>query len=196
MLPVSFLLTYVSLFILPVLVGFDLIMRRSLKRSVIVIGSVVLVHLLLFLITGYDAFHAFREASHFENPKGFMLFVDPANYLFTRLEDVVEIIFFFGPFLTILFYRGIRDFKLKSLDVLTALGCVTLMGMYLVGAWRTGETARACAYIYPFLLFPVGRYLEESGTDAGGVCSLQPWCSSSRWVCRLLAIITGRLRRI
>ena len=34
--------------------------------------------------------------------------------------------------------------------------------MYIAGAWRTGETARACSYIYPYLLFPVGIFLEDS----------------------------------
>lgn len=109
-----------------------------------------------------------------------MLFVDPVNYLFTRLEDVAEIIFFFGPFLLILFVRGLKanfrlwplaDWRLRPLNVLTVLGCATLLGMYVSGAWRTGETARACAYIYPFLLFPVGRYLEE--LKAGAIERLQ-----------------------
>lgn len=172
----SFLLTFVSLFILPVLVGFDLIVRRSLKRSVIVIGGMVGVYLLLYLFTGYDAWQSFRTASLYENPKGFMLFVDPANYLFTRAEDVAEIIFFFGPFLLVLFIRGFRakfrlrplnELQLRPLLVLTVLACTSLLGMYAVGAWRTGETARACAYIYPYLLFPVGYYLEDSEAGAG-----------------------------
>ena len=176
MLTAAFLLTFVSLFILPVLIGFDLIVRRSVKRSFIAIGGMVGVHVLLYLFTGYDAVQSFRTASLYENPNGFMLFVDPANYLFTRLEDVAEIIFFFGPFLLILFVRALKtnfriwpltNLRLRPLNVLTVLGCATLLGMYVAGAWRTGETARACAYIYPFLLFPVGRYLEDSKASAG-----------------------------
>jgi hypothetical protein len=168
MLSASFLLTFVSLFILPVLVGFDLLVRRSLKRAFITIGGVGVFYVLLYLICGYDAFQSFRTASLHENPKGFMLFVDPVNYLFTRFEDVAEIILFFGPFLSILFIRGFRDIKFRPLDVLTVLGCVTLFAMFLAGAWRTGETARACAFIYPFLLFPVARYLESSNVDEAG----------------------------
>ena len=164
---VSFLLTFVSLFILPVLVGFDLIVRRSAKRSLILIATLAGFHTLLYLFIGYDAYHSFRAASTFENPSGFMIFTDPANYFFTRLEDIAEIIFFFGPFLLVLFIRGIKNIKLRPLDVLTVLGCVTLVGMFLSGAWRTGETARACAFIYPFLLFPVGRYLETTGAGPG-----------------------------
>ena len=157
----SFMLTFVTLFIVPVLVGFDLLIRRSLRRSVIVLGSVGLFYVVLYLLTGYNAFLSFRTASHYENPLGFMLFVDPANYFFTRIEDVAEILFFFGPFLLVLFIRGIRRMRFRPLDVLTVLGCISLLGMYVTGAWRTGETARACAFIYPFLLFPIARYLHE-----------------------------------
>jgi hypothetical protein len=167
MLCVSFLLTFVSLFILPVLVGFDLIVKKSLRRSVITIGVLGSFYVILYLLTGYNAFQAFRTASAFENPQGFMLFTDPVNYLFTRFEDLAEIIFFLGPFLLFLFIRGIRSIKLRPLDVLTALACITLLGMFVSGAWRTGETARACAFIYPFLFFPVGRYLEDKGSGSG-----------------------------
>lgn len=179
MLSASFLLTFVSLFILPVLVGFDLLVRRSLKRSLIVIAGVAGIHLMLYGLIGYDAWHSFRTASLYENPNGFMLLVDPVNYLFTRLEDVAEIIFFFGPFLLVLLIRGLRsnvrlrpvraltELTARPLLVLTILGSVSLMGMYAVGAWRTGETARACAWIYPYLLFPVAYYLEDSNAGPG-----------------------------
>ena len=109
MLTMSFLLTYVSVFILPVLALYELIVRKSVRRFAVVIGAVVGVHVVLYVATGYDAWHAFREASHFENPNGFMLFVEPANYLFTRLEDVAEIFFFLGPFLVVMFWRGMAD---------------------------------------------------------------------------------------
>jgi len=177
LLTASFLLTFVSLFILPVLVGFDLIVRRSLKRSLIVVGGMVGVHVLFYVVAGYDAWHSFRNASLHENPNGFMLFVDPVNYLFTRIEDIAEILFFFGPFLLILLIRGfkskfrllpIADLQQRPLLVLTVLGCLSLLGMYAVGAWRTGETARACAYIYPYLLFPVGYYLEDAEVGHSG----------------------------
>ncbi|HRI04023.1 MAG TPA: hypothetical protein PLL77_09790 [Pyrinomonadaceae bacterium] len=177
LLTASFLLTFVSLFILPVLVGFDLIVKRSIKRSLIVVGGMVGVHVLFYLLMGYDAWHSFRNASLHENPNGFMLFVDPVNYLFTRVEDVSEILFFFGPFLLVLMIRGFRtkfqlrplaELRQRPLLVLTVLACTSLLGMYAVGAWRTGETARACAHIYPYLLFPVGYYLEDGEVGSSG----------------------------
>lgn len=172
LLATSFFLTFVSLFILPVLVGFELLVKRSLKRSLAVIGGVAAFYVIFYLLTGYNAYQSFRTASLFENPYGFMLFVDPVNYLFTRLEDVAEILFFLGPFLAILFYRGIKgsirfkDIESSPLIVLTVLGIGTLLAMYAVGAWRTGETARAGAFIYPYLLFPVGLYLEANKASA------------------------------
>ncbi len=170
----SFMLTFVSLFILPVLVGFELLVRRSLRRSITTIVVVVAVYFSIYFLTGYDAWHAFRTASHYENPNGFMLFVDPWNYFFTRIEDVGELIFFFGPFLFFLLIKGLKGFswqaeyRTRPLFVLSALACFSVLGMYAVGAWRTGETARACAFIYPYLLIPVGRYLEDNEIAAGG----------------------------
>ena len=148
---------YVSMFLLPVLAGYELIVRKSVRRFAIVLATVVGVHALLYFVTGYNAWHAFREASHYENPNGFMLFVDPANYFFTRIEDIAEILFFFGPFLIVMFWRGMKRVEFTPLFTLSVLGIVTLLGMFLVGAWRTGETARACAFIYPFLLFPIAK---------------------------------------
>jgi hypothetical protein len=168
----SFLLTFVSLFILPVLIGFELITKRSFKRSAIVIGSVVGFHALLYLLFGYNAWQSFRTASQFENANGFMLFAEPVNYFFTRLEDVAEIVFFLGPFLLVLFVSGFRSVKGRSLDLLTALACGTLLVMFLTSAFRTGETTRACLFLFPYLLFPVGYYLTERGTTAKERASL------------------------
>ncbi|HEV7700741.1 MAG TPA: hypothetical protein VGO43_10975 [Pyrinomonadaceae bacterium] len=173
LLTTSFLLTFVSLFIVPVLIAFEVITKRSLKRSAIVIGGMIAIYAVLYLTTGYDAWHAFREASHYENPNGPMPLVDTANYLFTRLEDIAELLFFLGPFLLLLVVRGFRGVKFSALRerpllLLTLLSIVSLLGMFLVGAFRTGETARACAFLYVYLLFPVGHYLEDSGIGAYG----------------------------
>jgi hypothetical protein len=160
----AFLLTYVSVFILPVLLGCELIMRRSVRRFAVVLAAVVGVHAVLYFASGYNGWAAFREASHYENPNGLILFVDPVNYLFTRVEDVSEILFFFGPFLIVLFWRGMKRIELTPLFTLNVLAIATLLGMFLIGAWRTGETARACAFIYPFLLFPVAKLIDGGST--------------------------------
>lgn len=163
----SLLLTFASLFILPVLVGFDLIVKRSLKRSFIVVGGMVVIHIFFFVFMGYNALQAFRTASLYENPAGFMLFANPINYIVTRIEDIAEILLFFGPFLLVLMIKGLKNLRLEPLTVLAILGCGTLIAMFVTGAWRTGETARACAFIYPYLLFPVSCYLVKHKISSG-----------------------------
>ena len=42
------------------------------------------------------------------------------------------------------------------LAILTLLGIASLGLMFLAGAFRTGETARAAMIVYPLLVIPVG----------------------------------------
>jgi hypothetical protein len=39
--------------------------------------------------------------------------------------------------------------------------------MFLTGAFRTGETARICLFIYPYLIFPVAAYLHQCPASHG-----------------------------
>ncbi len=157
----AFFLTFASLFLLPVLAGYDILVKRSVRRTIIVMAGLMSFYLILYFITGYNQWMSFRTASIYENPGGFSLFNTPANYFFTRFENIAEIILFLGPFLFLLFIRGIRDLISPSLRVLTFLGIAVLLAMFATGAWKTGETSRACAFIYPFLLLPVGAYLDR-----------------------------------
>ncbi|MEO6391591.1 MAG: hypothetical protein ABIP75_07040 [Pyrinomonadaceae bacterium] len=160
---ISFTLTFVSLFILPVLVLFELVDRRSLRRSSFLLVGLVGFHLAACLLLGYNAWLSFRAASHFENPHGFMLLVDPVNYLFTRLEDVFELAVFLGPWLLLLIVREIRSQWRSRSPLLTRslLGIATLLGMFLTGAFRTGETARAAIFIFPYFLIPIALLLHR-----------------------------------
>ncbi|OHB68791.1 MAG: hypothetical protein A2V70_19090 [Planctomycetes bacterium RBG_13_63_9] len=83
------------------------------------------------------------------------------------LEDISEIVVFLGPFLLLLFVFGVRAMlrtrTYPSLLVLSCLGIFTLLAMFLTGAFRTGETARACLFIYPYLLLPVAVCLHRAG---------------------------------
>jgi hypothetical protein len=47
----------------------------------------------------------------------------------------------------------LRNAALGGRLYLTAV--ITLGALFLTGAYRTGETARACLFIYPFLLLPI-----------------------------------------
>lgn len=70
---------------------------------------------------------------------------------------------FFGPFLLILLWRGLKILREEKLVLLllSLIGIIILLLMFLAGTYETGETARGCLYIYPFLIFPVGFYLKS-----------------------------------
>ncbi len=107
-----------------------------------------------YFVFNYNHIGAFLKASHLENPRGFRGFDQPIVYLFTRLEDVSEILLFlsFG-FFAYLFSPKALNFNKQSIHFylpMIAFGSLSLM--FLTGAYGTGETARACLYIYPYFL--------------------------------------------
>lgn len=157
------LLTFGSGVILPVLVGYELIRRRSLKRSAFIIGGLGGIFVAIYALFGYNQVQAFRVASAHENIGGFMLFAAPANYFFTRLQNIGEIFLFLGPFLFVLLLRSVRATEAKTSDLflLSLLAGGSLLAFFMTGALKIGETARACIFIYPYILFPIGIYLQS-----------------------------------
>ncbi len=160
------LLTFAACFLGPVVVGFEIITRRTVHRSAAVFLGVAVLYAAMWLLWGFDYWAAFRTAAALENPGGFLLLADPISYVMTRLENVGDILVFFGPFLAVLFALAMRSVSRKDcpeLMTLTLLGLLTLAAMFLSGAMRTGETARACLFIYPYLMLPVAAYLDRPG---------------------------------
>lgn len=157
-------LTFGACFLLPVLVGFEIITQKTVRKSLAVVLGVAVLYVGVDLLWGFNYLAAFRTASALENPDGFLLFADPISYLMTRLENLGDILVFFGPFLLVLFVRGLnlmRKGACAELATLSGLGLVTLLAMFLAGAFKTGETARACLFIYPYLMFPVATCLHD-----------------------------------
>jgi hypothetical protein len=106
---------------------------------------------------------SFLYTSQEVNPQGFRLIADPYDYFITRVEDILEILFFFGPFLFLLFICGFPIMKKEFPDfyLLVISAIFFLLFLFSLGVYQTGETARGCLYIYPFLIFPVAFYLNE-----------------------------------
>jgi len=159
------LLTFAACFLAPVMIGVEIITRRTVRRSAAVLLGVTVLYVLLYVFTGLNYAGSFAVASALENPGGFMLLAEPANYLVTRLEDACEILVFFGPFLLVLFAGGVgtmwRGRPRPELLAWTLLGVGVLVAMFLSGAFRTGETARACLFIVPYLMFPVAAQIDH-----------------------------------
>jgi hypothetical protein len=156
-------LTFGFLFILPIIVGFEVLKRRSVWRSGFIILSLGLIYIIIYIIFNFNYINSFIIATILNNPGGFRLLSEPASYIFTRLEGISEIILFFGPFLAVLMIRGIRIMKKTDTHLLTMtwLAVSTLLAMLVTGAFRTGETARICLFIYPYLIFPIASYLGD-----------------------------------
>jgi hypothetical protein len=166
---VASFLSFGATFILPVLVVYAAVRGAHLGRAVVVIGIVAVAYFALFHTLGFNYVQAFATASGLENPGGFRLACQPLPYLFTRLEDVGEILVFLGPYLLAFTVHGLRhmrrDWRNSDSFVLSASAYATILIMFVSGAFRKGETARACLFIYPYFTLCVADYL--SARDIG-----------------------------
>ncbi len=155
-LSLSLFFTFGALFLLPVMLGWELLRRKSAARFAVAAGFAVLLLLALKIFTNFDWLAAFLKASAMENEKGFLLFADPRRYLWYRIGAVAEILFFFTPFLCLLAWQGRAALKAKSPDfyAFSWLGLATLAALLLSGAMKIGEAARICIFILPFLFLP------------------------------------------
>ncbi|MBN2120941.1 MAG: hypothetical protein JW734_07820 [Candidatus Omnitrophica bacterium] len=156
-------LSFGSLFIIPVILGFDIIKRRNIFRSTAIIFFLAVLYALLYRLSGFNYLNSFRIASMIENPKGFGLIHDTTAYFFTRFEGLLEIGIFYGPFLLVMTVCGLKNMLriIPSLGIFSYLGLLTLLAMFMAGAFKVGETARICLFIYPYLLFPVAACFKE-----------------------------------
>jgi uncharacterized membrane protein len=131
--------------------------------------GVASVYIGMAIFLDFNYITAFLYATSSENPNGFMLIANPLEYFITRIQDVLDILIFFGPILTALCYEGFMWLKKnKELDdivstkynlVLSSL--VALLLLFLTGAPKKGETARICMFILPLLLIPVITLLQS-----------------------------------
>jgi len=143
-------------------------MRRKYGILIALCFSLVLgtlTHFALIHCFGYDHVRAFLTASTLENPNGFIAFHKPFQYVMTRIENVAEIALFLSiGVLALLFHKDHIKIRIGDLhDDITSIflaGVCSLLLMFLTGAFRTGETARTCLFIYPYFML-VLRKLEE-----------------------------------
>jgi len=179
---ISFLFVYIPLVILIYEVLRSLQLSRGLEWSkrfvdmmsslsgIILIGiGIIVAYLLLYLGLGFNYVDAFLYASSLENPNGFMLLSNPGEYFITRLQDIMDILVFFGPFLAVLAYLGIKSMRMHLSDEkvvttysLTLSSIISLLLLFLTGAPKKGETARICMFALPLFLIPVLFYLMKN----------------------------------
>ncbi|SFH93470.1 hypothetical protein [Halpernia frigidisoli] len=138
---------------------------KLIYLGIIIIFSSVFFFYVIHYFSGYNHLETFQKASHSENPNGFMFLVQPRIYFFTRLEDIGEILVFLSfAVVAVLFskkYLNIKNLPQKNIFYSAILA---LLIMFLTGAYGTGETARACLYIVPFVMI-LFQNLEKKTYD-------------------------------
>ncbi len=151
-------LTFAVVFIFGVLMFLSLY-YISKKKTVIFIASLIIVFLelvfyfLLYKILNFNYLQSFVLATKLENPHGFLLSANPAQYILSRIEDMLEILIFISlPVLV-----AIRDNKTyknikKDIMIISITAFTVLIIEFLTGAYRTGETARACVFIITYII--------------------------------------------
>lgn len=117
----------------------------------------------LWWISGFNYWESFQVASAYEGPQGFYPLVDTGSYLLTRFEDMLEPFVFMSPWLSWLVIKGgIVGWKSKSQVGILGLSGVGAFVVFLVaGAYYTGETGRAAAYLYPAYMMLAGIWIEK-----------------------------------
>lgn len=133
----------------------------------IICTSILLIYTLFFLISGFNYLENFLITSSSES-QGFA-FASPLSYIITRASNILDILIFSGPVLIVLMYYGLRVLRsnranndTSSTIYMFALSAIiSIVFIFLTGAYDHGETARGAMFIYIFLLLPIAAFLNE-----------------------------------
>ncbi len=162
------LLTYGGVFLIAVagiLALEELLLYKKSTLAIslsISVGIFILLIALLFSTYGYNHFQGFLTAAALENPDGFRGLATPMEYIATRVEGVCEILLFLSIGFVAMFFHPDRlgfswfDWRRAEVSIMLA-GIVVLLAMFISGAYRTGETARAALFIYPYLILSLTK---------------------------------------
>jgi hypothetical protein len=131
------------------------------KKYLLLIAPFASVFLIIYLFSGFNYISGFLTASRIENSNGPLIISNTASYMVTRLECVAEIILFLGPVATFLAYQGTKQNSNKLIQF-SKFSIILLLIVFIAGSYRTGETARACLFIYPFLLIFLANFIYSN----------------------------------
>lgn len=161
-LTMALLLHFPALFFVPVVLLSEYFLHGKRVRPLILLFAVAVCLGILWIGWGYGWLESFRVASRLENPEGFLLLVEPLNYLMTRLEAMAEFTLFLGPAVVYLLVRGLRETGRGSPELhLFWIGSGSFLAMLAVGTYQTAEVARGAIFVLPFVLLPLFRGLDS-----------------------------------
>jgi hypothetical protein len=167
-------LTFLWVWALPV-IGAIWATRAGWRDAIVHVSALTLAVAVAFAVvwavTGFDYLSAGVAAAHLENPLALAPAAHATEYALSRIEDVAEILVFLGPLLIGAIVRGWSPLRRASAPAAAAVttAIITVAVMFVAGAFRTGETARGCLFLWPFLLLPVlaGEQAAMAETESG-----------------------------
>jgi hypothetical protein len=181
----SSFITFAFLILIPVLLIDDWLRNKNIIKSILLFSLLTMSYWLTANFIHFNYLKCFWVAKSFEGSKGFYLFASPLSYFFTRIENIIEILLFLGPYLTFILINKLpviaSKFILSKVEgkqsptkmVLTVqklnpmvtssfIALLSLFLFFLTGAYYTGETARAAIYIYPFIFILLAYFFEKA----------------------------------
>jgi hypothetical protein len=161
------MLTFAFVFVIPVVFAYYIFNRQRHNNILSSLLLFLIFHLVFWGVSGFPYLTSFRVASALENPEGYRLLAEPANFLMTRFEGIFEWLLFGGPLLIAGVICCLRTqtsrFPIVWLPVYAGS---TFLAMLLAGVYRTGETARAVMFLYPLLIPAVGTLFSSDFNSA------------------------------
>ena len=90
------------------------------------------------------------------------MLAEALDFIMTRMVGFAEILLFLEPHVLLIGLCGlVMTWAMGRLAVFALVGIATLGFMFLTGAFRTSEIARAAMIIYPLLVLPVGYFFAN-----------------------------------
>ncbi|MCB9231451.1 MAG: hypothetical protein H6581_07305 [Bacteroidia bacterium] len=154
---------FAFLFLIPVLGAWEIFVKKNFLRTLTTVSVIVLIYLGMYYLLGYNYLKSFEVARYFEDPDPLPLAERLPDYFWGRAMDLGEILIFAGPFFLMLLWKSLKPLwkEKKSTFLLISFSLLSLVAVFLGGAYKVGETGRACLFIFPFL------FLSLTGHFAG-----------------------------
>lgn len=179
---VSALLTFGYIWLIPILYVITLITHKNVFKDFILLLMGNLLILFLFqIVTGYSYIASFKLATSFESTHFFFESLYTfLSYCVTRIQDVLEPIFFLGPIITLMLFKAFSWLQIHPVKIIKHLatatsisiqkihipgfialaGLASFFGFIATGAYYTGETARAAFYLIPVIIISLGPFFD------------------------------------
>lgn len=153
------LLTFSSLFLFAVgilIAAYEFLINKKKDLLIGMLGAIFLFGIILLVLKfgfHYNHIYGFITSMKHEQLVGIKFSNSFINYFLTRVEDVFEILLLLSlGILSVIFPLKVKDWKTNKSFLIAISAMIVILGVFLNGTFRTGETARGCLFIYPFLL--------------------------------------------